>query len=312
MAKIVRTTPAGRQEWELAAAPLTVGRRPDANIWIPDTFTSGQHARFGFDDGRYFVEDLKSSNGTRLNGAVLTRRALLSDGDVIQVGRATLKFVDSAAAPAPEVAAPAPPGTVPAAAPVAAPMPAAATPASAPPAASAPPPKPVPPAQPAAAPPPATPPLSAPEPAVAAPPAEPAPVLKPGETAAVELLDQLVGSIRSHRDREQQEREAAQALLRGEWEQTVVYAEQLKQKVTGDDRVKYFAISRRSNDVLIRAQRRPDAPVQFIQLSMEHPDQKGHPLSGVWMRRNHESDRCFATAREAIAELVREIAFLLA
>jgi len=296
MAKIVRTTPAGRQEWELGPAPLTVGRRPDAHVWIPDTFTSAQHARIGFDNGRYFVEDLKSSNGTRLNGAVLTRRALLSDGDVIQIGRAMLRFVDGEAAPVAAAAAPTAPAVT--------------APAPAPPAAAVPVPAPVPPPAPAPPPPPASPPAAAP--AVAPPATEPTVIFNPAETAASDLLDQLVGSIRSHRDREQQEREAAQALLRGEWEQTLVYAEQLKQKVAEDSRVKYFAVSRRSNDVLIRAQSRPGSPVQFIQLSMEHPDQKGHPLSGVWMRRNNGPDRCFPTAREAIAELVREIAFLLA
>jgi len=291
MAKIVRTTPAGLQEWELGPAPLTIGRRPDANVWIPDTFTSGQHARIGFDNGRYFVEDLKSSNGTRLNGAVLTRRALLSDGDVIQVGRAMLRFVDGETAPVAAAAAPTAPAVIP--------------PAPARPAAAVPAPVSAPAPMPTLAPPPAAAPAAEHT-------AEPTVIFNPAETAASELLDQLVGSIRSHRDREQQEREAAQALLRGEWEQTLVYAEQLKQKVAEDSRVKYFAVSRRSNDVLIRAQSRPGSPVQFIQLSMEHPDQKGHPLCGVWMRRNDAPDRCFPTAREAIAELVREIAFLLA
>ena len=49
--------------------------------------------------------------------------------------------------------------------------------------------------------------------------------------------------------------ERACARLQAEWAQAVAYAEQLKQRVEGDPRVHYFAISRRNNDVIIRAQR---------------------------------------------------------
>lgn len=128
----------------------------------------------------------------------------------------------------------------------------------------------------------------------------------------INMLDELVGSIRSHRDRERREREEAQAQLAREWDKAVLYAEQLKAKVTGDPRVKYFEISRRSNDVIIRVQREPALPVQFLQMSMEHPEQKNHALAGVWLRYSGEPDRCHKTADEAVAELIRYLAFLIA
>lgn len=128
----------------------------------------------------------------------------------------------------------------------------------------------------------------------------------------INMLDELVGSIRSHRDRERREREEAQAQLAREWDKAVRYAEQLKAKVSGDPRVKYFEISRRSNDVIIRVQREPALPVQFLQMSMEHPEQKNHALAGVWLRYSGEPDRCHKSADEAVAELIRYLAFLIA
>ena len=39
------------------------------------------------------IEDLESTNGVYVNGTRIERRALLKDGDVIQVGAATLMFL---------------------------------------------------------------------------------------------------------------------------------------------------------------------------------------------------------------------------
>jgi diguanylate cyclase (GGDEF)-like protein len=44
------------------------------------------------DDGRYFVEDVGSTNGSRLNGRLLERPTHLGDGDKIYVGNSVLKF----------------------------------------------------------------------------------------------------------------------------------------------------------------------------------------------------------------------------
>src|SRR3954454_5708867 len=49
-------------------APLHVGRRPDSDLVIDDTSVSKLHARVEWDGTEALVEDLKSSNGTFLNG----------------------------------------------------------------------------------------------------------------------------------------------------------------------------------------------------------------------------------------------------
>ena len=44
------------------------------------------HARVFERGGRYFVEDMNSTNGTLLNGATLKGEAELIDGDSVQIG----------------------------------------------------------------------------------------------------------------------------------------------------------------------------------------------------------------------------------
>ena len=53
---------------------------------IEDRYASGIHARVFTRGGRYFVEDMNSTNGTLLNGATLKGEAELIDGDMIQIG----------------------------------------------------------------------------------------------------------------------------------------------------------------------------------------------------------------------------------
>src|SRR5215470_14218273 len=51
--------------------PLVVGRSAPSDVEIPDPGLSRQHARFLWDDHGIWVEDLKSTNGTRKNGEIV-------------------------------------------------------------------------------------------------------------------------------------------------------------------------------------------------------------------------------------------------
>jgi diguanylate cyclase (GGDEF)-like protein len=69
-----------------------IGRGTDADIRLSDTEISRKHARLLHRDGSVVVEDLKSTNGTFVNGATIGVQRL-NDGDKIQVGTTTiLKF----------------------------------------------------------------------------------------------------------------------------------------------------------------------------------------------------------------------------
>jgi transcriptional regulator with GAF, ATPase, and Fis domain len=63
-----------------------VGRASTADIQLLDARASREHCRFTVEDGRVWVEDLGSQNGTFVNGEPLPARAPLSPGDEIAVG----------------------------------------------------------------------------------------------------------------------------------------------------------------------------------------------------------------------------------
>jgi two-component system, NtrC family, response regulator AtoC len=71
-------------------AALVVGRSHPADVVLNDPSLSRKHARFGWDDDGFFVEDLESTNGTRLNGAKISGRVRLPSGEAITIGDATV------------------------------------------------------------------------------------------------------------------------------------------------------------------------------------------------------------------------------
>jgi HD-GYP domain-containing protein (c-di-GMP phosphodiesterase class II) len=67
--------------------PLIIGRSTNCDVFISDLQASRKHTRFYRDNsGALLVEDLKSSNGTFLNGQQVLEPLLLSEGDVVRLG----------------------------------------------------------------------------------------------------------------------------------------------------------------------------------------------------------------------------------
>jgi len=65
---------------------LSIGRSKEADVRIDDRYASSIHARVFSREGRFFVEDMNSTNGTLLNGATLQGEAEAIDGDTVQIG----------------------------------------------------------------------------------------------------------------------------------------------------------------------------------------------------------------------------------
>ena len=79
--------------YPLPPGELLVGRAPDAGVSLLDDEVSRQHARILVEEGRVQVEDLKSTNGTRLNGELLHGLTDLRAGDRLAIGGHVLKLV---------------------------------------------------------------------------------------------------------------------------------------------------------------------------------------------------------------------------
>jgi pSer/pThr/pTyr-binding forkhead associated (FHA) protein len=65
---------------------LVLGRGRNAEMMLAEPTLSRAHAAVGYDGGGFFVQDLRSTNGTLVNGE-RRERAALRDGDEIQIGR---------------------------------------------------------------------------------------------------------------------------------------------------------------------------------------------------------------------------------
>ena len=79
------------ERYELSAY-TTLGRSASNSIVVNDDFASAEHARIVLEDGQWWLEDQRSKNGTRLNNAVIDRRNILADGDLIGIGKLTYQL----------------------------------------------------------------------------------------------------------------------------------------------------------------------------------------------------------------------------
>ncbi len=90
------------RRFDLALADLCgIGRSDHNRIQIADPLASRDHAMIRRDsNGRCFIADAGSSNGTTLNGRPVTVQMPLSDGDTIAIGQHRLVFHQPSAAAA--------------------------------------------------------------------------------------------------------------------------------------------------------------------------------------------------------------------
>ena len=96
MAKLILTLDnAILSEIPLNKARTTIGRRSVSDIHIDHLAVSGEHAAILQMAGDFHLEDLNSTNGTRINGEVV-KNHLLQHNDVISIGKYQLKFLDEA------------------------------------------------------------------------------------------------------------------------------------------------------------------------------------------------------------------------
>ena len=77
---------------------FSIGRKPTCDIQINDQGVSKEHAIILTVGNDQILEDMASTNGTHVNGQGV-KRQILQNGDVIEVGRYRLKYVNQKAIP---------------------------------------------------------------------------------------------------------------------------------------------------------------------------------------------------------------------
>lgn len=97
------TISAGKEagkEFVFEQASVTIGRTSDCDVILYDPGVSRKHARIFLEGEQYFVEDMGSSNGTKVNGSTVKKQALAA-GDALTLGPVVFSFVEVGLGPEP-------------------------------------------------------------------------------------------------------------------------------------------------------------------------------------------------------------------
>ena len=84
--------PEANQEILIQETPAFVGRDPLASVRINNKTVSRQHAVIFYQNHRFQIKDLGSTNGTSLNSNRITESSL-KNGDILQFGDVVCQFV---------------------------------------------------------------------------------------------------------------------------------------------------------------------------------------------------------------------------
>ncbi len=79
------------ENWILGMELISLGRGSEQYVQLHDSSVSRCHAVMRLTQGRYWIQDNESKNGLRINGN-LVKKAILADGDMIQLGTSQLQF----------------------------------------------------------------------------------------------------------------------------------------------------------------------------------------------------------------------------
>lgn len=91
MALLLSTSLNGEQrQWPLETAPVRIGRASGNAVQLLDGTVSKEHAELTIEGERWFVRDLGSRNGTRVNGREATTALVVAAGDRLEIGHVLL------------------------------------------------------------------------------------------------------------------------------------------------------------------------------------------------------------------------------
>lgn len=254
---------------------VAIGRDAGNDIRLPEPAVSSRHAVVITRMGQSTMHDLNSSNGTWINGHKIESQPL-KHGDVVQFGRLSMTFIDesdAASAPASGQS-----GNTQRDANIKVGAP--------------------------------------PQPGKAGFTATGAHHQMPGAKAPPQApdlgeLDRLMGAIREYRKGESQQNEKKREEMFQEWQKVMGYCTALKTRLSSEPRVRFFEVSERRNEVVIRVEAVVGQPTQMIMLTWGHAEQRERALDGVWMRQPGQLDKRYEKCADVMRDLVPTIAHML-
>lgn len=77
---------------DLSQAPILIGRAPECTLVLSDDYSSGKHLRIYQEAGRWFAEDLDSTNGTFIGRDQINGIVPVHPGTQLRIGRTVLEL----------------------------------------------------------------------------------------------------------------------------------------------------------------------------------------------------------------------------
>lgn len=87
---IIQTSGESSQTLHFTQGDIVIGRNPECEIILDDATTSAHHARLAYHHNQWWLEDLQSTNGTKLNNETVQTATIVVSGDTIQCGQTVI------------------------------------------------------------------------------------------------------------------------------------------------------------------------------------------------------------------------------
>lgn len=90
---VIEEADRGKRIVHLNQPETVIGRAPDSDVVLDESYISRHHSKITLENGKYFIEDLGSRIGTTINGGQVTKKEL-AFGDEISLGEIRITFVE--------------------------------------------------------------------------------------------------------------------------------------------------------------------------------------------------------------------------
>lgn len=87
---IIQTSGESSQTLHFTRGDIVIGRDPECEIILDDATSSAHHARLAYHHNQWWLEDLQSTNGTKLNNETVQTATIVVNGDTIQCGQTVI------------------------------------------------------------------------------------------------------------------------------------------------------------------------------------------------------------------------------
>lgn len=78
--------------WEFWEPKILIGRDSSCNLILDSVFISRKHCQIIYEDDKYYLIDLTSTNGTLINGKTINQKTELNTNDNIKLGHINIIF----------------------------------------------------------------------------------------------------------------------------------------------------------------------------------------------------------------------------